>query len=114
VTTAHGQVVTVPAAPDARDLVLVRIHGLEPDLPSRVRAALWRTPPWYADIDGVRYRIVPGTATQTLLLAVPAPAQGSSDWAFGPPVRTLSVYPMGSTGGGRLTYEFLALRHPGS
>lgn len=114
VTAAHGQAVTVPGAPDARDLVLVRVHGLEPDLPSRVRAALWRTPPWFADIDGVRYRIVPGTATQTLLLAVPAPAQGSADWAFGPAVRTLSVYPMGSTGGGRLTYEFFAMSHPGS
>jgi hypothetical protein len=113
-TAAHGQPVPVPAAPDAGDLVIVRIHGLEPDLPSRVRSALWRTPPWYADLDGVRYRIVPGTATQTLLLAVPTPAQGSPDWAFGPPVRTLSIHPMGSAGGGHLSYEFFAMRHPGT
>jgi hypothetical protein len=108
-TAAFGVPVEVPAPPSPDDLVIVRIHGLEPSLLDRVRAALWRAPIWSVALDGYRYRLVAATAPDGLVLSVPTGDQGSAPFSFGPPVRTIAVDASDLGGGGPLTYTFEAV-----
>jgi hypothetical protein len=106
-----GRPVSVPAAPTADQFVIVRVHGVGDGLIERIRTALWKATEWYVKVEDRTYRLVPGTAEQGLLLAVPPAAQGSPPFAFGPAIQSITI---GSgTGGGaskaKLTYEFLAV-----
>jgi hypothetical protein len=56
-----------------------------------LKAALYRGPEWYATLDDTRYRLMPGTAADGLLLAVPPAADGTGRFAFGDPIRTIAV-----------------------
>ncbi len=107
---AAGATVPVPTAP-AGDLVVVRVDGVNSGLAARLRAILWRSPSWYVTLNGMRYRLVPGTASQGLLLSVPAASQGSPRFAFGPAVKTIAIANE-SGRGGELTYTFLAVPMP--
>jgi hypothetical protein len=106
-----GAPVVVPTAPSEDDFVIVRVHGVEGGLVDRIRTALVESIEWYIQVDGRKFRLVPGTADQGLLLAVPQVAQGSEPFAFGPRIDSISV----SAGKGghesddTLTYEFLAV-----
>ena len=106
-----GERVSVPPPPSDDQFVIVRVHGVEGGLVERVRTALWKATEWYVRVEGRNFRLVPGTADQGLLLAVPEAAQGSAPFAFGAPIDSITV----SAGkGGRdskakLTYEFLAV-----
>ena len=96
--------------------VIVRIHGLEPSLLGRLRAALFKGPDWYVMLGDTRYRLVPATAGEGLLLAVPPAADGSGPFAFGAPIRT-SIVIQGQSGRdstAAVTFEFLSvpLRQP--
>ena len=113
VTAAIGETVVVPAAPSPDDMVLVRVHGVGDSPLARLRTALWKSPDWHVLIDGITYRLVPGTARDGLLLAVPKAAQGSAPFAFGAPARTISIRGS-SLGGDKLTYEFFTRRLPPS
>jgi hypothetical protein len=105
VTAREGVVVNVPVEIRPGRFVTVRIRGLEPSLLGRLRAAAFKPQEWDVTIAGVRYRLVAPTASDGLLLAVPPVADGSGDFAFGPPIESLSVE--SSQNGKRLlTYEF--------
>jgi hypothetical protein len=110
ITAVVGAPVTVPTAP-AGSFVIVRVHGLQPSLLGQVKAALWKGTEWFATIDGSGYRLVPGTVSDGLLMAVPSAADGSGPFAFGPQIRTLSIAPgLGKpTSHEMLTYEFLSV-----
>ena len=106
-----GVAVRVPIETRPDRFVIARIGGLEPSLLGRVRAALSKGPDWYVELDDTRYRFVPATAGDGLLLAVPAAADGTGTFAFGGPIRTMSVKE-GQTGRDShaiLTYEFLSV-----
>ena len=108
VTATEGQTVTVPVEARPDRLVIVRVHGLEPDLATRLVTTLYKGPMWFVTIEGIRYRLVPGTAADGLLLAVPPSIDGTGPFAFGPPIPSLSIQVgLDGHGTGRtLTYEF--------
>jgi hypothetical protein len=112
VTAALGERVNVPAAPSPDDIVLVRVHGVDEGVLAHLRSALWRSPDWHVEIDGINYRLVPGTAVDGLVLAVPTAVQGSAPFAFGVPTRTIAIRGSSLGGNGGLTYEFLTRRLP--
>jgi hypothetical protein len=105
VQAREGETVQVPIETRPGRFVTVRVHGLEPSLLDRVRTALFKADEWYATVGGVRYRLVAPTVSDGLLMAVPAGADGTGDFAFGPPIDELSI--RSRSGGDRLlTYEF--------
>jgi len=112
VTAKPGESVTVPPAPSPDDIVAVRVHGIGQSLAARLRSVLWKAPISQVMLDGFKHRLVPGTAADGLVLAVPPAAQGSAPFAFGPPIKTISI--SGPGGGGPLTYEFVAIPLPSS
>jgi hypothetical protein len=101
-----GEAVSVPIETRPDRFVIVRIGGVQPSLLGRVRAALFKARDWHIKLDDTRYRLVPDTATDGLLLAVPPSADGSGPFAFGAPIRTIAA-----SGGQKvgLTYEFLSV-----
>jgi hypothetical protein len=109
VTTTFREPVAVPSAPGPDQLVVVRVHGAGDGLARRVRSAAWRGAEWYVELDGFRYRFVPATGGDGLVLAVPASAQGSTPFAFGPPITTIAIGEIGSGRRGELAYEFFAV-----
>jgi hypothetical protein len=106
-----GEAVVVPAPPSGDDLVIARVHGVEGGLVERIRTALWEATEWYVRIEGRDFRLVPGTADQGLVLAVPPAAQGSEPFAFGPPIESIAVRAgkRGDESDDTLTYEFFAV-----
>src|SRR5947209_6928054 len=66
--------------------------------------------PWTVASAGTRYRLVPGTAVDGLLVAVPPAADGTGPFAFGPPIRriTIAAGPHGRDSAATLTYQFLS------
>jgi hypothetical protein len=108
-TAALGAAVAVPDPPSPRDIVVVRIEGLDQGLLGRIRTAIWRAPIWTVALDGYRYRLVAATAPDGLVLAVPSADQGSPPFAYGPPVRTIAVEPSDLGGDGQVTYTFEAV-----
>lgn len=111
-----GEAVTIPAETRLDRFVIVRIQGLEPSLPARIVSALIKGPDWYVVLDGTRYRLIAGTATDGLLLAVPPAADGTGPFAFGPPIRQMTVKQGASGNDSRapLTFEFLSVPFGGS
>ena len=88
---AHtGDTISIPTESRADRFVIVRIDGLASVGDSIVTAA-FKAPEWYITVDGRRYRLVIGTATDGLLLGVPASIARSPGFEFGPPRQTLSV-----------------------
>jgi len=91
VTARAGEPVTIPVETRPDRFVTVKIDGLEPSLLGRVRDILYKTPDWYVKLDDTRYRLIPGTAGDGLLVAVPPSADGTGHFAFGPPIKTMTV-----------------------
>jgi hypothetical protein len=108
-TAAVGQPVQVPAAPSPNDLVVVKVDGIDDGPIARLRTAFWRSPQFQVLLDGFKYRLVPATAPDGLVLAVPDAAQGSPPFAFGPPVRTIEIRGSQAPGAGSLRYTFEAI-----
>ncbi len=113
-TASVGEVVQVPVAPSADSMVIVRIRGFDSGPLARIRSLVWRAPTWQVQLDGFRYRFVAATADDGLVLSVPASAQGSAPFSFGPPVRTIEIREADAKGNGPLTFEFEAVPLPGS
>ena len=103
-----GDPVQVPLDPRQDRFVIVRIRGLAPSLLGAVTAGLTKAPDWYISLDDTRYRLVPATAPDGLLMAVPAAADGSGRFAFGPSIRSLTVTQgdSGTDSRAPLTFEF--------
>jgi hypothetical protein len=105
IEAAEGVTVQVPVESRPGRFVIVRVHGLEPSLLGRLRTTLYKPGEWYVTVRGLRYRLVTPTASDGLLLAVPPAADGTGEFAFGPPIDSISVE--GRQKGKRLlTYEF--------
>jgi hypothetical protein len=116
VTARAGEPVTVPVETRSDRFVTVKIGGLEPSLLGRVRDALYKAPDWYVKLDDTRYRLVPGTAGDGLLVAVPPSADGTGHFAFGPPIKSMTVT-QGEGGHGSkapltFTFESVPLSRP--
>jgi hypothetical protein len=107
VTAQAGTAVPVPQASTDAFLV-VRIHGITGSGRERLKAILYKGTEWYVKLDDTRYRLVPGTAADGLILAVPPSVDGSYPFAFGAPIRTISVSAgiNGRESQASLTYEF--------
>jgi hypothetical protein len=106
-----GETVRVPQDPRPDRLVIVRVRGIEEGVVNRVVTAMYRSPEWWATLDGdVSYRLVPGTAVDGLLLAAPESLRRSAGFEFGPPIRQLSIAPRGAfVMPAGLSYEFMSV-----
>lgn len=111
VVARPGQVVVVPVETRPDRFVIVRVHGVDDSLLDRLISTIYKSPEWYITLDGsAPYRLVPGTAVDGLLMAVPSSIDRSSGFTFGPAVRQLSIEPRTpSKGAGVLTFEFLSV-----
>lgn len=106
-----GDVVAVPDT-GGRDVVVVaRVRGLDRSPLYGLRSTLWRLPPVHMTLDGGRrYRLVPGTAADGLIVQAPAARLGFSQ-PFAPESATsFRVDHGGGIGlGSELTVEFVAI-----
>ncbi len=67
-----GDNVKVPETPGREVLVLAKISGLDNSILYGLRSTLWRAPEVYVSLNGPRrYRIVPGTAANGLIVRSP-------------------------------------------
>jgi hypothetical protein len=112
VTARAGERVTVPTETRPNRFVVVRISGFPDGIGDRVRATLLRADEWYVEVgDRGRYRFVPGTAGDGLVVAVPTGLTFHPRFAFGPPVASLIVSAGrdGISSDAMLTYAFLSV-----
>lgn len=101
-----GEPVRVPA-PARGEVVFVRVHGVEVGGLERLGALLLRARLRTAIVDGARrYRLVPGTASDGLLLRGDARIGGRSPFAQIPGARTIAIEGAGDD----LRYEFFRMR----
>jgi hypothetical protein len=108
VVARTGQAVAVPPSPDPNDIVIVRILGIGTLRDALLTAAV-KAPIWRIALDGkAPYRLVPGTAGDGLLLAVPSTVRRSLTFAFGPP-RTSMIVSRADGASQALTFEFVAI-----
>jgi hypothetical protein len=111
VSVRAGDRVDVPSATQPDRFVIVRITGFPDGIVDRLRATVFRADEWYVEVgDRGRFRLVPGTADDGLLLAVPGGLQSHPRFAFGSAIASLAVS-AGRDGDGSdalLTYEFLS------
>ena len=108
VTKPAGAPVIVPDAPPGTFLT-VRVRGVDKGLIEDLRGLVWKAEEWYIRMDRAPIRrLVPGTAADGLLLAVPDSILMHGDYAFGPPVKSIRVEAGkdGSASSALLTYEF--------
>jgi hypothetical protein len=112
VTARAGETVAVPAAPGPDRFLIARVTGF-PDGPlDRLQALLLRSDEWYVELaDRGRFRLVPGTADDGLLLAVPGDVKFHPRFAFGEPITSLVVSAgrYGERSRAPLTFEFLSV-----
>ena len=72
VKASVGDTVPVPETPGREVLVIARISGLDNSVFYGLRSALWRAPEVHVTLNGRRrYRIVPGTAPNGLVVRAP-------------------------------------------
>ena len=111
-TARAGETVAVPAAPGGDRFVIARVTGF-PDGPlDRLQALLLRSDEWYVELaDRGRFRLVPDTADDGLLLAVPGAVRFHPRFAFGEPITSLVVSAgrYGERSRAPLTFEFLSV-----
>ena len=111
VTAKAGEVVTVPTDPRPDRIVIVRVHGVDDSLLDRIVTTVYKASEWYVTLGEIgTYRLVPGTAQDGLLMAVPATIHRSAGFAFGPPITSISIAERDRfPAPGPLTYEFLSV-----
>jgi hypothetical protein len=90
VTARPGQEIAVPRA-GAGELVVARVHGLEPTLGDRVITFLLRGPEWKVTINDTQtFRMVPAHAGGPLVMSVPASVGYTPPHSFPEAVVSLS------------------------
>ncbi len=105
VSARGGDPVVVPVETRPDRFVILRIHGLDLSPLGAIRAALAKPRDLHITLDDTRYRLIPGTALDGLLLRVPSVADGTGVFAFGPPIGTITVKGVATP----LTFEFLSV-----
>ena len=108
VTATVGQQVNVPAA-GAHQVLIVRISPLQGGPVARAAEFVFGSPKWFAEVDGTRYRLVPGTVGDGLLLALPDSVGWSPAFAFGPPIRAITIVGGDLPPTAQLTFVFEAI-----
>jgi hypothetical protein len=82
----------VPAPPDGKSMVLARIDGIGVSGLERVRALAYRALTRHAVLDGNRrFRLVPGTAADGLIMSVPPAADFPDPLGLDQGARMLAV-----------------------
>jgi hypothetical protein len=106
-----GETVAVPVESRRDRFVTVKIGGVFPGVADQLLSALWRGREWYIALDGARYRLVAPVAGDGLIMAVPASIKTGPAFAFGEPVRSLSVESGPSPFGpaATITYDFYSI-----
>jgi hypothetical protein len=107
-----GESVDVPPETRPGRFVIVRITGFPDGILDRLRTLAFRADEWYVEMPGRgRFRLVPGTADDGLLLAVPAGLSANPRFAFGAGITSLVVAAgrYGDASNSVLTFEFLSL-----
>lgn len=106
-----GDTVAAPLESRPDRFVTVRISGIFPGVADQLLSALWRGREWYIAVDSVRYRLVAPVAGDGLIMAVPASITTSPTFAFGGPVRSVSVESGPSPFGpaATITYDFYSV-----
>jgi hypothetical protein len=105
-----GQPVTVPSPHNRRTILYVRIAGVEAAGLERLRALLFRPKMREILLDGIRYRLVPGTAGDGLILHVPPGVDFSPPFNTAPNASRIEVLRGGGGGsdGKPLRLDFYA------
>ena len=89
-----GSVVDVPPLPDGDAMLFVRIAGLQPSLADAAWSFVFKGDEWYVTRDGAdRFRLVPGTTEQGLVMALADDLAYSEAYGVGNPWRTIKVTP---------------------
>jgi hypothetical protein len=111
VTAKPGEAVTVPRDPRPDRIVIVRVHGIADSLLDRVVTTVYKASEFYVTLGGIgTYRLVPGTAQDGLLMAVPSSIDRSPGFDFGAPIASISIAQRDRfPAAGPLTYEFLSV-----
>ncbi len=107
-----GESVAVPAETRPGRFIIVRITGFPDGILDKLRTLAFRADEWYVEMpDRGRFRLVPGTADDGLILAVPAGLSTHPRFAFGPAITALTVSAgrYGDASDALLTYEFLSV-----
>jgi hypothetical protein len=107
-----GEPVAVPLDTRPDRFVVVRVTGFPDGILDRLRALVFRAEEWYVELpDRGRFRLVPGTADDGLLLAVPTSLSAHPRFAFGPAITSMTVSAgrYGDSSDARLTFEFLSI-----
>ena len=117
-TADYGEPIEVPRGPDRDDVVIARVHGLEPTGIERLRTFLFRAATRSIVFDGsAEYRLVPGTATDGLILSAPPRVDFPRPFALAPDARTIEFRKESNftSPDAELTVEFLGIpvRSPG-
>jgi hypothetical protein len=109
VQTSYRQTVDVPsAAPD--ELLYVEVEGADVGFFERIRTAAWKAELRGAVVNGERaFRLVPGTAADGLLLAVPREVDYTGGFALDQDADTITFTKgADASDGGDLTLRFMA------
>jgi len=108
VHTTWGGPVAVPAV-GPRQLLTMRVSGVDPSGLERLRALVWQPAPRYAELDGHPYRLITATAGDGLLLRAPASIDPPGPFHLAPApsvLRFLRAHQTGPQSGGDITVEF--------
>jgi hypothetical protein len=83
---------------------VVRISPLPGNPIRTLRDLALGSRPWFAVVGEVRYRLVPGTVGDGLILSVPERLGWSPQHSFGPPIRSMVL--TGGAPSGQVTLRF--------
>ncbi len=111
VAAASGEAVRLPAT-RRNEALLVRVDGLAVSGLERLRAFLFRSARRHAILDHHTWNVIPGTASDGLLLRVPSWADYPGHYALDVDTNTVGFEAEGATltaGSGPLTLSFYAL-----
>jgi hypothetical protein len=107
-----GDAVAVPPESRPGRLVIVRISGFPDGILDRLQTLAFRADEWYAELpERGRFRLVPGTADDGLLLEVPSEVSAHPRFTFGPAITSLTVSAgrYGDASDAPLTFEFFSV-----
>jgi hypothetical protein len=110
VRAAWGQRVPVPVPPNDHTLIIARVGGVQTGWLERVGAALFKARERFVLIDGIRHRLVPGTAEDGLVLDARADIDFLAPFEVAPNATSIAVQlERDQPGGDPITYAFYAV-----
>ncbi len=109
VSAPWGTSIAVPELHHADALMLVRVDGAGARGFERLKTVLLRPDPRWITLDETRFRLVPATAADGLLLRVPHAADYDGGFAMATNPSRIAVRRAGEQPGGRLRYTFVEM-----